>query len=219
LQAERYITSHILISENTAYKNGERVFQSNAPAATDFLDELYRHGQLAYPKFHKMDHLCKLGILAADILLKDSHHPARYAADETGMVLSNAQGSLDVDLKYAETMKTGASPSLFVYTLPNIVIGEISIRHQFKGENAFFVFKAFNGNFIAGYVNGLFDSKLVRCCICGWIDFLGEDYRALLMMVETEASGAAIPFTTANINQLNNTNHGEINGPTEAAGY
>ena len=44
------------------------------------------------------------------------------------LVLSNANASLDVDLKYAKTMQTGASPALFVYTLPNIVIGEISIR-------------------------------------------------------------------------------------------
>ncbi len=71
------------------------------------------------------------------------------ADDETGIILSNANGSLDVDLKYAKTMQAGASPALFVYTLPNIVIGEISIRHKIKGENAFFVFKDFNGNFIA----------------------------------------------------------------------
>ncbi|MDP4213384.1 MAG: beta-ketoacyl synthase N-terminal-like domain-containing protein [Bacteroidota bacterium] len=182
-------------------------FQQPGLNAAGFLDELYRHEGMAYPKFHKMDHLCKLGILATEILLKNSGHPQKYRDDETGVVLSNRHGSLDVDLKYAKTMKTGASPALFVYTLPNIVIGEIAIRHKFKGENAFFVFKSFNGNFIAGYVNGLFESRLIQCCICGWVDFLGEEYHAMLMLVETTHSGTDIPFTVANINQLNNANH------------
>ncbi|MEJ0079473.1 MAG: hypothetical protein WDM78_00555 [Puia sp.] len=64
-----------------------------------------------------------------------------------------------MDLKYAKTIRTGASPALFVYTLPNIVIGEISIRRHFKGENAFFVFKQFDGNFIEKYVRGLFEKQ------------------------------------------------------------
>jgi hypothetical protein len=208
VQRERFITASCTITASSAYKNGKPEFQRPGLNAAGFLDALYRHEAIAYPKFHKMDHLCKLGILATEILLKGSDHEQKYREDETGIVLSNANASLDVDLRYAGTMKTGASPALFVYTLPNIVIGEISIRHRFKGENAFFVFKHFHGNFIAGYVNGLFDNELIQCCICGWLDFLGEDYRAMLMLVETARSGTAIPFTVDNIYQLNNTNHG-----------
>lgn len=208
VQGDRFITVFCTITAGSVYKNGKPAFQRPGLNAAGFLDELYRHEAIAYPKFHKMDHLCKLGILATEILLKGSDHGKKYREDETGIVLSNANASLDVDLKYAGTMKTVASPALFVYTLPNIVIGEIAIRHRFKGENAFFVFKSFHGNFIAGYVNGLFNNGLVQCCICGWLDFLGEDYRAMLILVETTRSGAAIPFTVDNINQLNNTNHG-----------
>ena len=155
-----------------------------------------------------MDQLSKLGLLAAEILLKDSDHVNKYGNEDTGIVLSNTHGSLDVDLKYAATMEAGASPALFVYTLPNIVIGEIAIKHKFKGENAFFVFKAFNGNFMAAYVNGLFESKLVKSCICGWVDYLGEEYRAMLMLVETSGNKNAIPFTAGEVNLLNNTSHG-----------
>lgn len=207
MEPDRFITATCSIRANTAYRDGKLRFQRSGINAADFLDALYREEALAYPKFHKMDQLCKLGILATEILLKNGDRQQQYGEEETGIVLSNSNGSLDVDLKYARTMKTAASPALFVYTLPNIVIGEIAIRHRFKGENAFFVFKSFNGNFMAGYVNGLFDSRLIRACICGWVDFLEEDYHALLMLVETTASGTAIPFTVANINQLNTTNH------------
>lgn len=202
MQQPFFITASCLIAKAAAFKNGVKLFEAPGMNAADFLDELYKHLELGYPKFHKMDGLSKLGLLATDILLKNSGHEEKYRENETGLILSNANSSLDVDMKYAKTIKTGASPALFVYTLPNIVIGEISIRHRFKGENAFFVFKHFNGNFIADYVTGLLNSGLIQCCICGWIDFLEEEYSARLMLVEKTKSGLSIPFTASNINQL-----------------
>jgi hypothetical protein len=207
LQTIQNITASCLISRNKIHKNGKTVFQ-HPGSAEKFLDEIYAHYEITYPKFHKMDMLCKLGFLAAEILLKETGHEKKYSESETGIVLSNSHASLDVDLKYAKTIHSGASPALFVYTLPNIVIGEISIRHRFKGENAFFVFKHFDGNFIAGYVNGLFDNKLIKSCICGWVDILKEDYRALLFLVESENAGNGIPFTAEHMNQLNQKDHG-----------
>ena len=177
-------------------------------SSEEFLNAVYAHYEISYPKFHKMDQLCKLGFLTTELLLKGSGHSNKYGDTETGLVLSNANASLDVDLKYVKTIQVGASPALFVYTLPNIVIGEISIRYHFKGENAFFVFKQFDGNFIVEYVNGLFENKLIKNCICGWVDILKEDYRALLFLVETDSPENAITFTADNLNQLNQQDHG-----------
>jgi hypothetical protein len=196
-----------LISQNRIFKNGQFIFE-HPGSSEKFLDNVYTNFEISYPKFHKMEMLCKLGLLATEILLKDEHHEKKYAETETGLVLSNANASLDVDLRYARTIQSGASPALFVYTLPNIVIGEISIRFRFKGENAFFVFKQFNGNFIAEYVNGLFDNNLIKNCICGWVDILKEDYRAFLCLIETGNSKKAMPFTADNLNQLNQKDHG-----------
>jgi hypothetical protein len=154
-----------------------------------------------------MDQLCKLGFLATELLLKDTGHSGKYGETETGLVLSNANSSLDVDLKYVKTIQTGASPALFVYTLPNIVIGEIAIRWHFKGENAFFVFKQFDGNFIEKYVTALFVNKLIKNCICGWVDILKEDYRALLFLVESAGPENAMTFTAEKLNQLNQQEH------------
>jgi hypothetical protein len=207
LQPALYITAYCLITRNQIFKNGQLVFEQ--PGSVDeFLDGIYTHFEISYPKFHKMDRLCKLGFLATELLLKDSGHSGKYGETETGLVLSNANASLDVDLKYAKTIQTGASPALFVYTLPNIVIGEISIRWHFKGENAFFVFKQFDGNFIEKYVNGLFENKLVKNCICGWVDILKENYRALLFLVETAGAENTMAFTAEKLNQLNQQEHG-----------
>ncbi|HEY2350812.1 MAG TPA: hypothetical protein VGH64_17450 [Puia sp.] len=178
-------------------------------SADEFLNALYTHLAVTYPKFHKMDQLCKLGFLTTELLLKDSGHSEKYGETETGLVLCNKNASLDVDLKYAKTIQTGASPALFVYTLPNIVIGELSIRHHFKGENAFFVFKQFDGNFIVEYVNYLFEHKLIKNCICGWVDILKEDYRAILFLVESDNfEKNSVVFTPENLNQLNQQEHG-----------
>ena len=201
------ITASCLISRNKIYRNSQLIFEYPGTAAK-FLDETYIHLGISYPKFHKMDQLCKLGFLAAEVLLKDTGHSEKYRETETGLVLSNSHSSLDVDLKYAKTIQTGASPALFVYTLPNIVIGEISIRHHFKGENAFFVFKHFNGNFMADYVNGLFENKLIKNCICGWVDYLKEDYRAILYLIESDSPENKMSFTAEHLNQLNQLDHG-----------
>ena len=90
-------------------------------------------------KFYKMDNLCKLGYVAAEYLLKDTN----YHPKEIGIILANASSSLDTDCKHqAIISKEGdkaASPAVFVYTLPNVVLGEICIRHKIQGENTFFV--------------------------------------------------------------------------------
>ena len=152
----------------------------------DFLLSVYHHFGINYPKFYKMDNLSKLGWLATEVLLKDSFEKERYKPEDIGVVLANANSSLDTDIKYYETVKDIASPALFVYTLPNIVIGEICIRHNFKGENAFFIFEEFDAGFIEQYVSNLINNNILQACICGWVELLGEQYKTVLFLVEKD---------------------------------
>jgi hypothetical protein len=207
LQTTPAITAHTRIYRNKIFRNGQCIFEKPG-SAESFLDESYAYLHIVYPKFYKMDKLCKLGFLAAEILLEGSGHGKKYSESDTGLILSNTHGSLDIDLKYVKTIPAGASPALFVYTLPNIVIGEISIRHHFKGENAFFVFKHFDGNFIAAYVKSLFENNLVQAAICGWVDILEEEYDARLFLIEKNMTDTGISFTADNLYQLNEQKHG-----------
>ena len=149
-----------------------------------------------------MDNLSKLGWLASEILLKDSFAHADYKPEEVGIVLANANASLDADLKYFETTKDFASPSLFVYTLPNIVMGEICIKNRFKGENAFFVQEKFDANFVEQYVNNLLNNNILHACIFGWIDVMQENCEAVLFLAEKKSTAESIPFTTENIENI-----------------
>jgi 3-oxoacyl-[acyl-carrier-protein] synthase-1 len=102
------------------------------------LVELYRSYAGDYPKFFKMDTLCRLGFMAAELLLKHTGDDIKPSA----IVFANRSASIKNDTDYLATISDGnyyPSPSLFVYTLPNIVTGEIAIRHHIQGETAFYV--------------------------------------------------------------------------------
>ncbi|WP_419788740.1 beta-ketoacyl synthase N-terminal-like domain-containing protein [Mucilaginibacter sp. X4EP1] len=149
-----------------------------------------------------MDNLSKLGWLASEVLLKDSFAKDRYKPEDVGLIFSNANASLDTDLKYLVSVEDIASPSLFVYTLPNIVTGEICIRNNFKGEDAFFICEHFNAEFIENYVSNLFDNNLMQACICGWIELTGEDYKAALFLIEKNENDKSVSFTKEQLNMI-----------------
>ena len=110
-----------------------------APTAEELV-ELYRTHIGDYPKFFKMDPLCRLGLVTTELLLKQSPK-ADY-----GVLLFNRSSSLADDTAFQATIQDRdnwfPSPALFVYTLPNIVTGEIAIRNHFQTETNFMVLDA-----------------------------------------------------------------------------
>jgi hypothetical protein len=180
------ITASSVISDRVVLKNGKNLYENKSAGLGEFLLALYQHLELYYPRFYKMDALSKLGWLAAEVLLKDSFKAESYQPEEVGIVLANANSSLDTDIKYFETVKEIPSPSLFVYTLPSIMIGEICIRNNFKGESAFFVSERYDADFMERYVRGLMDENNLNACIYGWVDLLGEGGEANLFLLENE---------------------------------
>ena len=208
LSMEKYITSSCTISGHVVHKNGKTLFQNKDVELNDFLVSVYHHFEIKYPKFHKMDNLCKLGWLATEILLKDSFDSGKYKPEGMGIVLANASSSLDTDIKYYETVKSMASPALFVYTLPNIVIGEISIRHHFKGENAFFISNEFDAGFIEQYVSNLLNNNILQSCICGWVELIDDQYKTVLFLIEKDAPGKNSLFTKENLNKIYQSENG-----------
>ena len=198
---EKYITASCTINKGAVSKDGRKLFE-NGGDLSGLLLAIYQHFQLSYPKFYKMDNLSKLGWLAAEILLKDSFKKEDYQPEDTTVILANTNSSLDDDIKYLDSIKEGASPSLFVYTLPNIVIGEICIRNHFKGEQAFYIQDYFDADFIAQQVSYQLDKNISKACICGWVDVLGQDYKAVLFLVEKKPAKNAQLFSADTINNI-----------------
>jgi hypothetical protein len=209
------ITQHSIIRNQTIVRNGDSVFKAGSGSLDDFLLEAYSFLKIEYPKFYKMDSLSRLGFLAAEVLLKGGVLN-EYPPETISLVLSNAHASLDTDIKYARSAKTLGSPALFVYTLPNIVAGEICIRHKIKGENAFFVSDVFDAELLVDYADTImFPSgpnaqcppdahkgdrdergrvrepvQVPDACIAGWIDVLGEQHDVFLYLIEKNRNSA-----------------------------
>ncbi len=157
-------------------------FAAAAPA--EFLSAVYRHFDWQYPKFYKMDPLSRLGWITTELLLGPGWDTTIYRPEDIAIVLSNAHSSLDTDYRYNDTIRDIPSPSVFVYTLPNIMIGEISIRHGIKGESAFFLSASFDPILLADYTRLLLQQGIAGAAIVGWVDLLGDDYKAALFLIE-----------------------------------
>ena len=161
-EMDKQITAYTCIGEGKVVVNKRLIFyQEKITTFAEFIKSLYKQEQLAYPKFYKMDSLSKLGFISAELLLRNEN-PGRFKPGSLAVVLANSSSSLDTDLAHQESIRNRSayfpSPSVFVYTLANIVIGEICIRHGFKGENAFLVSEKFNPGQLFEYVSDLLDN-------------------------------------------------------------
>lgn len=198
-----YITGFCRIKAHELRKNNQQVWKGETQTSmASFLDAAYHFLKGDYPRFYKMDNLCKLGFLAAELLLRDRPIVTEYGTGSVGMVFCNASASLDTDLRYMETVKNIPSPAQFVYTLPNIVIGELSIRYGCRGENAFFVQEAFDADFLWFYVHDLIVRNRLQACLCGWVECLNEQYETVMYLVETRPGEISLPFETNYIQQI-----------------
>ena len=205
MENKAIIQSRAIIRNGRASKDNVLVAENLLnPEIETFASEIYKSLGLTYSKFFKMDNLSKLAFLSAEILFKGEELKDR---EKTGIFIANSSSSLDTDRKYAATMSDSGnyfpSPSLFVYTLPNIMMGELSIRHKITGENAFFIFQEFEFAFVCDYVNLLFELNKIRSCMVGWVDVNGLDYESFLFHISLSPANSIQEkfFTSENLKQ------------------
>jgi hypothetical protein len=187
---ELLITKYIQLQDHRVWLNGIIEYVPEEASFGKFIQSVYRHYNIDYPKLFKMDNLCKLAFLSAEILLRGTDLLQKYPGEEIGIILENASSSLEYDRKHMESIRDRnhyfPSPSVFVYTIPNIMVAEIAIRHKFKSENAVFILEQFDPGFIVHYVSQLFRSEQVNCCLSGWVECYGDHYQSFLFIIERE---------------------------------
>jgi 3-oxoacyl-[acyl-carrier-protein] synthase-1 len=172
-----------------------------------FLTALYRSLGVDYPKFFKMDELSKLGFLASELILRD-RQPRFVPREDVAVICFNRSSSLATDAAYQATIQHEEScypsPSVFVYTLPNIVIGEIAIRNKFLGETSFYVCEGWSARQMFRAVHHVFRDGCTRVVLAAWIECFEEACEAFMMLVEPEHS-SGIPFSVEQIDMLYNS--------------
>ncbi|PZD76826.1 hypothetical protein [Mesonia sp. K7] len=195
-----YIQGSVIIRNDQVFKNGDKIFQPDINVdRKDFLKAVYTFLEISYPKFHKMDDLCKLGILATEILQQN-----KPINSQTGLVFQNKSGSLVSDFNHQQIINDFASPAIFVYTLPNIVMGEVCIMYQLNSENFFFINPHFDCNFVYHYTQNLLENKSSQEIVCGWVEVNLESYDIFLCRVNKEKSRHI--FTPENLKKAYHNN-------------
>lgn len=175
----------------------------------DFFAAAYRCIQIDYRKFYKMDALSKLGFLASEWLLKgfDREQPK----EDMGIVLFNRSASLEADVAYQTTIRDEEnffpSPAEFVYTLPNIVTGEIAIRNKIFGETMFYVLPAFRPETICNIVDDTLTATGMRYVLAGWTEVNSPAFEGRMFLCSTydepiSDKRSPLPLTAGRLTEL-----------------
>lgn len=169
----------VWLNETLFYEDQTSDFNAFAKSCFKFL-------KVDYPKFYKMDRQSKLAFLAAEILLKDENTLENN--QDIALIFANKNSSLDSDFNHNQSIQSKKeifpSPAVFVYTLANICLGEVSIRHQLKTENAFFISKCFNADQMTKYAKYLIDKKRAKKVVVAWVDYLQGDYETKMILID-----------------------------------
>ncbi|MFT5183305.1 MAG: hypothetical protein ACI84C_000431 [Flavobacteriales bacterium] len=192
------IGTHVHITADKIVVNGEEVAQGE-----DIIRQGYDLLEMAYPKFFKMDRLCKLGVLGTEFIVKAHPRIQELKDDDIALLFNNSDSSLESDVKHQKSFREGAaSPAIFVYTLPNIVLGELGIRHKWHGEQLFTVTEEPDINFLYEVMSNNFAFRKAKACVLGIVNSLSDNFEAHLIWIENKEIDGGIPFTALNLKQI-----------------
>ena len=138
---------------------------------------LYKKFVNDYPKFYKMDMLSRVAFVASELLVQ-AESPQVCDTEDRAIIFFNHSSSIVADRAFLATLTEDSyypSPSVFIYTLPNIAAGEIAIRNNYHGETSLYILKEKSERLINDILSSTFMDKGIRSAICGWIDCDSED--------------------------------------------
>ena len=143
------------------------------------LTDLYKRYIDNYPKFYKMDPLCRLGFVASELLLQAEGDRRDTPRDDRAIILFNRSSSIQADEAYQASIQDAEdyfpSPAAFVYTLPNIVTGEIAIRNHYQGETSFYILPERNDQLMQQILKASLGDKTTKSILGGWIDYEDDE--------------------------------------------
>ena len=127
-----------------------------------------------------MDPLSRLGFVATELLLIAEGKRRDTASEDRAVILFNRSSSIQADQKYLDSIIDPEdyfpSPSVFVYTLPNIVTGEIAMRNLYHGETSFYITDEKDDELIKQTLSASFADTKTKSIIGGWIDYQDDSH-------------------------------------------
>ncbi|PSK91935.1 hypothetical protein [Taibaiella chishuiensis] len=195
-----YIEHYLNWQNNSLSRDGNLLLQLSDTLVPDIPLRVYEQAGISYPKFFKMDLLSRVAFLATELLAPDVRATDK---SKVAVALGSASGCIDVDKKYDESRKTLASPALFVYTLPNIMLGEICIRQGFKGEQVTTISEQPDIDWLQFYVEDLLRYRHASACLAGHVEATATAIRATLLWISpSRQSSAATGFERSALERI-----------------
>lgn len=170
-----FITSICKITPQGVSVNAMPWYKPDTEESNDmqaFFSAVYEQLGVDYRKFFKMDALSKLGFLASELVLRkmDKEVPK----EDMGIAIFNRSASLEADRKFQQTIQHQddffPSPAEFVYTLPNIVLGEIAIRNKIYGETAFYLMPEYQIGALTQVIGEMIHFAGMKQALVGWVE-------------------------------------------------
>lgn len=191
---EEVVLDHQKLWEGNQNAN-EKLEEQEGAGHHSLLTSLYKQMIGNYPKFYKMDGLSRLGFVASEILLNAEKGETDK---ERAIIFFNHSSSIASDRNYKESINDKdnyfPSPSIFVYTLPNIVTGEIAIRNHFHGETSFFILPDKDERMMEEILQASCRDDQSKSFLTGWIDYEDErHFEAELKICRIQPSLIANP--------------------------
>lgn len=182
-QNREFTTSHtiritpeeVVLDHQKLWEGKKKLGEQEGQEHHSLLTSLYKQMIGNYPKFYKMDGLSRLGFVASEILLNAEKGETDK---ERAIIFFNHSSSIASDRNYKESINDKdnyfPSPSIFVYTLPNIVTGEIAIRNHFHGETSFFILPDKDERMMEEILQASCRDAQSKSFLTGWIDYEDE---------------------------------------------
>ncbi len=173
--AIRITPEEVILDQRKLWEGNEEMGKQEGLEHHSLLTSLYKQMIGNYPKFYKMDGLSRLGFVTSEILLNAEKGETDK---ERAIIFFNHSSSIASDRNYKESIKDKdnyfPSPSIFVYTLPNIVTGEIAIRNHFHGETSFFILPDKDERMMEEILQASCRDAQSKSFLTGWIDYEDE---------------------------------------------
>lgn len=171
----RITPEEVILDQRKLWEGKEELGEQEGKEHHSLLTSLYKQMIGNYPKFYKMDGLSRLGFVASEILLNAEKGETDK---ERAIIFFNHSSSIASDRNYKESINDKdnyfPSPSIFVYTLPNIVTGEIAIRNHFHGETSFFILPDKDERMMEEILQASCRDAQSKSFLTGWIDYKDE---------------------------------------------
>jgi 3-oxoacyl-[acyl-carrier-protein] synthase-1 len=188
-QAKEIKTLHKIAITPQSVQIDNKKIDTGKQTGKDLITWLYKSRINDYPKFYKMDALARLGFVATELLLQKERETEKATDQQArALIFFNQSSSEHADRVFLSSISDPEnffpSPSAFVYTLPNIVNGEIAVRNSYHGETVFCILPQKDYDIMRMITKATMQDKFNKSIITGWLEYKNEkDFLAELNIV------------------------------------